>query len=216
MVRSRSQDGLARRLEAIGRRKAEAEESCRAEVEAGLVQLDARWTAADGLGPLPGAWAAARALRRGDMAVARRSVSIATQAVQKREDVVALEALERMRGPVVVPERPVAAEALLDDLATVGRPVAALTDHERTSLEQVADDPAAFAAVLRSIRSRVRADVLRYRLLFDVDRLADVLPAGKAQELSRQAEGCGGDGPEGGEDELLRVRERLLDALEGG
>lgn len=215
-MRSQDPDALALRLASIRRRKADAEEACREGVGADLGQLDVRWRAVDGLGPLPGAWAAARALKRGDMPVARRAVAIATEAVETREDVVVRAALARERGPSVAPVRPVATGALLDEQVAAGRPVSALTERERTRLERVADDPAAISTLLRTIRARVRADVLRYRLLFDLDRLSDVLPAGLAQELSRQAEACGGDGAEGGEDELLRVRERLLEAIGGG
>jgi len=185
-----------------------------AEIEARLIRLTARWEAADGLGPLPGAWAAERALLRDQLDVARRAVTIATEAVVQREDAAALRYMDRVvAGAVPEPDVPGVTDVLLDDLAETGRPVPAMNEAERAAIEAVAGDPAAFAGALSRVRERIRADVLRYRLLFDLDRLSGKLPSSVAEDLARQAEACG-DGSDASAD-LLALSEKMLAALAG-
>ncbi len=189
---------LDERIARAAARRAAAAGEVRAQLDTHLIQMAARWTAAEGMGPLPGEAAARKALDRGNVPLARRAVSVAEVALQQRERL-------HLRGHDPHPPAPATVLAdpeiasLLGELVETGRPVRALEPEERARL-----DGAGAASALdevRAIRRRIRLEARRVRLLFDLDRLP--LPADVARELTRRVD----------TEDPLKLRQEMLDAL---
>ena len=189
---------LDERIARAAARRAAAVDEVRAHLDTQLIQMAARWTAAEGMGPLPGEAAARRALDRGSVPLARRAAAVAEVALRQRESI-------HLRGHDPHPPAPATVLAdpeiagLLGELVETGRPVRALEPEERARLDG-ADASAALDEV-RAIRRRIRLEARRVRLLFDLDRLP--IPAAVARELIRRVDS----------EDPLKLRQEMLNAL---
>ena len=189
---------LDERIAAASARRTAAAEASRVQLDTRLIDMAARWNAAEGLGPLPGEDAAHKALQRGHLPLARRAVAVAEVALRRRE---AIHLGGQAPPPPPVP--PASAEpeiaAILGELLETGRPVRALEPEERARLTGA--DAATALEEVRAIRRRIRLEARRVRLLFDLDRLP--LPPGLAHQLARRAD----------TEDPLKLRQEMLDAL---
>jgi len=175
--------------------------------------LDARWEAADGLGPVPGAHAFDAAEDRGDAVATERALLVAARSVGRREAAHSSTESGATAGrPSTAAPGRTALRVLLDDLQAAGRPIPVLLPDERTLLEARAEtDPAGFDRAVADVRSRARIESARLRLLFDLEHLATRLPDGLADELSAAATALGEDPDPAAR--ILDLRGRMLDAL---
>lgn len=194
-------DSLDERIAAARRRRAAVAAEDRAGLDARLIELASRWEHADGLGPLPGEAAARKALDRGQLTLARRALAVAGIALRRRESA-------HLQTQVPTPPLPAESTAepelagLLGELSETGRPVRALEPEERARLET--SDPSAALTEVPNIRRRIRLESRRVRLLFDLQRLAPVLPEVLVSDLRARAD----------REDPTDLREELLSALE--